>query len=220
MLALYQRDIQGGADGDGGGQMIDLALYEPSFRITSEMLHNYVVDGTARERIGNRNPTFAPPGTFETRDKRLVQIVVGGDNVFERLASAMNMPELTTDPRFRDSAARIQHAEKIEIVLQEWISQREFAEVESRMVSANVPFGGIFTVADIATDPYYEACENIAREELGEVVMPSVVPKLTATPGWIMHAGPSLGSHNVEIYGGLLGKSGDELSALIGDGVI
>ena len=73
MFALYQRDMQGGE-----GQMIDLALYEPTFRITANMMPNFFRDGEIRERIGNRNPTFSPAGTFETKDGKYVQIAAGG----------------------------------------------------------------------------------------------------------------------------------------------
>ncbi len=223
MLALYQRDMAGGADGNGGGQMIDLALYEPSFRITADMISNFVARGAIRERIGNRNPTFAPAGTFESRDGRLVQIAAGGDKVFTRLAAAMDMAELSDDPRYGKSAARIERADELEALLATWIGARDFAEIKARLVSANVPFGGIYTAADIADDPHYAARENIVRiadEELGEIAMPGVVPKLSATPGRIEHAGPNLGHHNEEIYRGLLGKSDEELAALETDGVI
>ena len=94
MLALFERDARGGE-----GQMIDLALYEPTFRITAGMLNEFVTAGKIRERIGNRNPTFSPAGTFETKDGRYVQIAAGGDKVFERLAHAIDRPELATDPR-------------------------------------------------------------------------------------------------------------------------
>ena len=221
MLALYQRDMQGGADGQGGGQMIDLALYEPSFRITADMITKFMESGAVRERIGNRNPTFAPAGTFETQDGRYVQIAAGGDKVFERLAMAMGMPELATDPRYAKSAARIERADELEALLADWIKQHAFVDVEERMVAANVPFGGIFTVADIAEDPHYAARENIATikdEALGDVAMPAVTPKLMATPGRIAHAGPPLNAHGAEVLKGLLGKSDDELAALKADG--
>ncbi len=223
MLALYQRDMQGGADGQGGGQMIDLALYEPSFRLTADMMHQHATTGAIRERIGNRNPTFAPAGTFETSDGRLIQIAAGGDKVFERLVQAMDMPELASDPRYAKSAQRIDRADELEALLADWIKRHDFADVERRMVGANVPFGGINTAADIAADPHYAARENIVRvpdAELGEVTMPAVAPKLTATPGKISHAGPDLGAHTDDILGGILGKSAEELEKLRADGVI
>jgi len=56
--------------------------------------------------------------------------------------------------------------------------------------------------------------------DLGEVVMPGVVPKMTGSPGRIAHAGPHLGACNAEIYGGHLGKSDEELAELRVNGVI
>ena len=95
--------------------------------------------------------------------------------------------------------------------------------MHSRLEQANVPFGGIYTAADIAADPHFKARENIAvvpDEEEGPVTMPGVVPKLRGTPGRIAHAGPPLGKHNQEIYGGLLAKTEAELQALAEAGVI
>ena len=218
MFALYQRDAQGGE-----GQMIDLALYEPTFRITADMMTKFAKTGEIRERIGNRNPTFAPAGTFETKDGRFVQIAAGGDKVWQRLAEAMDVPGLATDPRYAKSRGRIERADELERLLADWIAQHDFADIDARLGAANVPFGGIYTAADIAQDPHYKARGNvvtIADEEEGAVVMPGVIPKLAATPGRIAFAGPAIGKHNAEVYGGLLKKSKAELAALAAEGVI
>ena len=218
MFALYQRDVQGGE-----GQMIDLALYEPTFRITANMMPNFYRDNEVRERIGNRNPTFSPAGTFETKDGKLVQIAAGGDNVFQRLAGAMGMPELAEDERYSVSRERIARAEELEALLADWVKKHDFAEIDRRFAERNVPFGGIYTAADISEDPHYAARDNLETvqdEEEGKIVMPAVVPKLKGTPGRIAHAGPAIGAHNAEIYGELLGKSADELTKMKDDGVI
>jgi crotonobetainyl-CoA:carnitine CoA-transferase CaiB-like acyl-CoA transferase len=221
MFALYGRDANGG--GSGKGQLIDLALYEAPFRITSDMMVEFARTGAIRERIGNRNPTFAPAGTFQTRDGRYVQIAAGGDGIWPRLAAAIDRPELAEDPRYKTSRERIARADELEALLAEWIAQTDFADIEKRLVGANVPFGGIYTAADIASDPHFEARENLATIEdrdLGQVVMPAVVPRLEGTPGRIAFAGPPLGSHNDEIYKGLLAKSDAELDVLRNQRVI
>ena len=218
MFALYQRDVQGGE-----GQMIDLALYEPTFRITANMMPNFFRDGEVRERIGNRNPTFSPAGTFETKDGKLVQIAAGGDNVFQRLVAAMGMPELAEDERYSVSRERIARAEELEALLADWVKQYDFTEIDRRFAEGNVPFGGIYTAAAISEDPHYAArsnLETIKDEEEGDIVMPAVIPKLKGTPGKISHAGPAIGTHNSQIYGGLLGRSEKELNQMKEDGVI
>jgi crotonobetainyl-CoA:carnitine CoA-transferase CaiB-like acyl-CoA transferase len=222
MFALYARDARHG-EGTGAGQLIDLALYEAPFRITADMMVQFARTGAIRERIGNRNPTFTPAGTFETRDKRYVQIAAGGDGVWPRLAAAIDRADLTDDPRYKTLKERMARADELEGLLAEWVGRHDFAEIERRLVGANVPFGGIYTAADIAADPHFAARENLATvpdAELGEVVMPGVVPRLAGTPGRIAFAGPDLGAHNDEIYGGLLGKTGAELADLVRDGII
>lgn len=221
MFALYQRDQQGGPDAEG--QLIDLALYEAPFRITADMMHKHMLTGVNRERIGNRNPTFSPAGTFETKDGRYVQIAAGGDAVFRRLAEAMGMAALAEDPRYAKAKDRIQRPEELEQLLADWIAERDFHDIEERLVGNNVPFGGIYTANDIAEDPHYAARENIVDipdEEIGAVRMPAPLPKLKRTPGRIAHAGPPLGRHNGEIYGGLLNLSEGDLAALAEEGVI
>ena len=221
MFALYQRDQQGGPDAEG--QLIDLALYEAPFRITADMMHKNMQTGVNRERIGNRNPTFSPAGTFETKDGRYVQIAAGGDAVFRRLVEAMEMPELAEDPRYARSKDRITRPDELEKILSDWIAARDFHDIEVKLVGNNVPFGGIYTADDIAEDPHYAARENIVDipdPEEGTVRMPAPLPKLKRTPGHIAHAGPPLGQHNAEIYGEILALSDGDLAALAADGVI
>jgi crotonobetainyl-CoA:carnitine CoA-transferase CaiB-like acyl-CoA transferase len=220
MFALYHRDAGGG---NGEGQLIDQALYEAPFRITADMMTIFARTGQNRERIGNRNPTFTPAGTFETKDGRYVQIAAGGDGVWPRLAQAMDQEELASDPRYKTIAERMKRADEMETMLAEWVGTLDFAEIERLLVERNVPFGGIYTAAEIAADPHYAARNNIARvpdEELGEVTMPAVSPRLEGTPGRIAFAGEDIGAHNAEIYGSLLGKSEAEIEALKAAGVV
>lgn len=224
MLALYHRDgPPGTGHGSGKGQMIDLALYEAPFRITGDLLTQFARTGEVRERIGNRNPTFSPAGTFKTKDGRFVQIAAGGDGVFARLAEAIGKPEWITDPRYAKSRERIARADELEGLLSDWIGAHNFAEIEKRLIGGNVPFGGIYTASDILDDPHFAARENVARiqdPEAGEVVMPAVVPTMSDTPGRILHAGPAIGAHTTEILKRVLGKSDADIAALKDKGVI
>ncbi len=218
LLALYERDAQGGV-----GQMIDLALYEPSFRITADMIGAYRSKGEVRERIGNRNATFTPAGNFLTSDDRWIQIAAGGDGPWRRLCAAMGRPELVDDERYATARLRNGRADELEELVREWIAGIEYQELEALLVEHNVPAGGIFTAADISTDPHFEARGNIATVDDGhggEVAMPSVVPNLTGTPGVIRHAGQDLGQDTDAVLTELLGLTDAEIATLRTDGIL
>ena len=57
--------------------------------------------------------------------------------------------------------------------------------------------------------------------EFGTYVGPGVVPKLTRTPGAVRWSAKwEEGSHNQEVYGGLLGLGDDEIAELREKGVL
>jgi len=218
MLALYARDVNQEA-----GQLIDLALYEAPFRISSNLVASWNATGKNRERIGNRNPGFSPAGTFETSDQRYIQIAAGGDNVWRRLAKIIGGDELAEDIRYKTSRDRINRSDELEQLIENWIGQREFSEVENTLVQAGVPAGGILRASDIAEDPHYRERDSLIEFEdpvNGKIAMPGVIPKLSETPGEVKWTGPALGHHNQEIYEGLLDKTKSELLDLQNEGII
>jgi formyl-CoA transferase len=57
--------------------------------------------------------------------------------------------------------------------------------------------------------------------EFGEYLGPGIVPKFSETPGGVRWSATwEEGSHNGEVYGGLLGLSDEELARLKEDGVL
>ena len=76
--------------------------------------------------------------------------------------------------------------------------------------------------AMLLADPHYQARENIRHvaSRIGEVAVPGVVPKLSATPGEIRWLGEALGAHNEEVRWGLLGAGSDEFATLRAQGVV
>jgi formyl-CoA transferase len=66
---------------------------------------------------------------------------------------------------------------------------------------ADVPSGKIYSVADIVADMQYQARGMVERHKLGdkEVLLPGIVPKMSATPGTTRWIGPKLGEHTDEV---------------------
>src|SRR4029079_2415589 len=89
---------------------------------------------------------------------------------------------------------------------------------------AGVVCGPIYTMAEIFEDPQYRAREMLVERvdpEFGPYLGPGVVPKFSETPGEVQWSGTwEDGSHNEEIYCGLLGLTDSELGGLREDGVV
>ncbi|HUI27035.1 MAG TPA: CoA transferase [Candidatus Kryptonia bacterium] len=218
LLALYHRDLH-----QGGGQSVDLALYESIFRILEHTVASYDRLGLVREREGNRLRNSAPLDNWETKDGEFLCIVAAGDGLFPRLARAMGRDDLLSDPRFRSLAARVAHADEINAIVAGWVKQHTAAEIEAVLIPAEVPVTRAYSIADIAADPHYAARSDIVTVDdptIGPVRMPAVYPRLSRTPGRVQRGAPKLGEHNREIYGGLLGLADADMAALQADGII
>ena len=96
-------------------------------------------------------------------------------------------------------------------------------ELLERCEQYQVPCGPVYAIDEIFNDPHYAARENILKmndPRVGELAVPNLVPRLSDTPGSVNWLGPSLGEHNDEILGGLLGLDAAERERLRNDGVI
>jgi crotonobetainyl-CoA:carnitine CoA-transferase CaiB-like acyl-CoA transferase len=218
MIALYNRDVQ-----KGGGQSVDLALYESLFRILEHTLPSYDKLGIVRERTGNRLVNSAPLDNWETADGEFISIAAPGDQLFPRLARAMGRPDLIEDPRFSTLPRRAEHSDEINGIVADWCKRHSAAEIERIMLEQEVPVARALSIADIVEDPHYIARESFVTVDdphAGPIKQPAVYPRFAKTPGKIRHPAPDLGQHNQEIYGKLLGMTAAELDQLRDEGIV
>jgi formyl-CoA transferase len=218
LLALFHREFNNGA-----GQVVDLAMVEALLRTNETAPLAYDHHGTAPRRNGNRQPNVAPNDMFRTADGEFVVVPASNENAWERLARAMDCPDLLEDERFADMASRVEHSDDVNGLIHEWIAARSREEVEAAFREGDVVHSFVNDVADVAADEHFRARESLTRvpdETLGEALVADVVPRLSETPGEIEHLGPEKGAHNDEIYRKELGYSAERLSELREAGVV
>jgi formyl-CoA transferase len=218
VMALYHRDVR-----VGDGQVVDVSLYEPLFRMLDFQVAEFAHSGTVRERTPFVSAGSSPTGVFKTADDRWVVLVTSTERTWQRLAAAIGRDDLLADPRFRTNADRVQHNDALEPILVAWFASQPFDDAKALLDAHGCPFSPVNSIRDIFDDPHYQARENIveiSHPTLGTVTMPGIVPKLSVTPGEIEFAGPALGAHNFDVFGGELGLGDDEIAALRELGVI
>ncbi len=108
-------------------------------------------------------------------------------------------------------------------IIRAWAATHTAERLIEMLAAADIPASPVMNIADIATDPHYRDRSTVVEvrdEEFGDLLMAGAMPKLSETPGSIRSLGPALGSHNQEIYRGLLEMDDMELDALRSAGVI
>jgi len=218
MIALYHRDLRG-----GDGQVIDLALYEAVFRFLDFDPIQYDQMKTVHMRTGNRVAYVAPSSTFKTKDGKYITLAASTQNVWVRLAKAIDREDLTINPNFIDNPARVKNSAEINGIVGNWIEQHTREEVIKRFDEYEVAYSSVFDMEDVFRDVQYRAREAMVRvidSDLGEAIVQNVVPKFSKTPGSVDFLGPTMGEHNEQIYCGELGYPKEKLKRLREAGVI
>jgi formyl-CoA transferase len=220
LSALYWRDALGG----GVGQVVDVSLMESAFALLESTVPEYDRLGIVRGPQGTNLKGIAPSNIFKSSDGKWMVIAANADNVFRRLCEAMGRAELADDPRFATHLARGDNQDEIEGLVADWAAQRTAKEIDEVLNAAGVICGPIYTIADIFEDPQYRARDMLLEHEdpeFGTYIGPGIVPKLSRTPGSVRWSATwEEGSHNAEVYGGLLGLADDEIAALRDEGIL
>ena len=225
MMALYHRQTSGerGGAGAGKGQVIDLSLFEPLFRLCIPHIPMYDLLGIVRDRVGNDFPDAAPRSLYSTGDQKWLGLSATSQSTWVALAHAMGLPHLVSDARFEDNASRLENKDALNEELQGWLGNLTLDQVLGQLVPAGGVVGPVYDSAQIVTDPHYQYREDVIEiedPELGQTLMPGIVPKFSDTPGSVEWAGPQLGQDNGQVYGSWLGYDETRVCDLEDRGVI
>ncbi len=217
LIALRHRDKT------GRGQVIDVAIFESVFRTLDEIAGAYGLFGIIREREGAGSYIAVPHGHFRTKDDKWVAIACTTDRMFERLAQAMDKPELASPDVYGKQENRLAERDKINDMVIGWVGSCERTEIMRRCLEAQVPCGKVNSIADIFEDEHFRERGTLATVDVpgvGDVTVPNVLPLLSATPGRIDNLGPALGDATVTVLRDLLGLTEEQIEELAGNKVI
>jgi crotonobetainyl-CoA:carnitine CoA-transferase CaiB-like acyl-CoA transferase len=218
LLALYHRDVHGGE-----GQVVDASILESCFALLDSMVPEYGKLGVVRGPSGARLGHAAPSSVYLSRDGKWMVVAANADNLWRRLCQVMERPDLLEDERFLTHQSRGRHADELDDIIGGWVRERDAGELDRVLNEAGIVCAPVYTIADIFADEHFKARDMLLKmetAELGELVMPGIVPKLSETPGAVRWPGGwEVGSANEEVYG-RLGLDRAELVRLSEEGVV
>lgn len=217
----------------GRGQVVDAALTEASLAIQESTVPDYHKTGHVRQPSGTRLDRVAPSNLYRSKDGLWVIIAANQDTLFARLATAMNRPELATDPRYATHTARGDNQDELDALIAEWASGFPADDLIALLTEHQVVTGPVNTVAEVMADPQFRARElfvdhvdpSVRPGDAGYDPVPvqgvGVIPKLSETAGGVRWGGPSRpGTHTDEVLAEILGYDADRLERLRAQGTI
>ncbi len=212
LSALYHRSQT------GEGQYIDAAMIEASVNFQAEVLMDYTINGRIPERIGNRDPVWAPYGGFRCKgEDEWVAITVFGERDWRAFCSALGNPEWTKSEDFADELSRWKNQDQMSIEIERWTRQRDHAEVMDLLQKAGLAAGAGWCTPELLDDPQLKAREffgKAAHPVIGDAELPRIPWHLSdSSPGNYRHS-PLLGEHNSYVFGDLLGMTQNEIKEL------
>lgn len=217
LAALYRQ----AHDPDFDGEWIDVALFEPLFRLIEWQVIIQDQLGTVPGRAGNRL-AVAPAAvinTYEAEDGGWVTVTSATHRSVLNVVRMLGLPA----DEFSTREAQRHRGDELDDGLRAWVAERSTERALRELADADVVASRIFSAADIVDDEIYREREDIIAvddEDLGSTRMQGVVPRFEQHPGAVWRTGPALGADNRLVYGDWLGMDDATLDRLHRDDVI
>lgn len=217
MFAIYAREVN-----DVSGQVVDVSLFEPLFRLMIGDVEAYDTEGIVPQRTGNKSNQAAPRNLYETQDG-YISLSASSQNIFRNVMHAIGREDLVDDSRFETNEARMRHQDELDEIIESWTRERTREEALEAMEEHDAIVGPVYDISDVFEDEQYlarDAILTVNDDDLGEVRTHGTTAKFSETPGEVDHLGGDIGEHNHEVYCEELGLSEADLERLRENGVI
>jgi len=217
VIAVRDVEVNGGR-----GQVIDVSLLDSVFSILGPEAAIYKLTGKIRKRVGSASETTSPRNVYATSDGGWVSISASTQAMTERLFRAIGRDDLNRNPDFRTNAERVKRRGEVDAIVGGFIVKRTLAEAIRFFEEAGVTAAPVYDIGQFLGDRHVQErgiVVEVPDDEIGEVPMHAIVPRLSGTPGRLRHPAPAIGQHNREIFS-RIGYSEERIAALVEKGVI
>lgn len=209
--ALHRRDV----DPDFAGEHIDLALYEPLFRLIEWQVIVHDQLGLVPQRAGNQIGIArgALVNAYPTADGDWVVVTSGTPRSVQAIAALVGLPP----NEFATREQQVERRDDLEEQVGAWMAERTAEKALAGFRDAGVVAERVYDVADIMADPTYAERGDIVTvedAELGPVKMQAALPHFRQHPGSIWRTAPALGQDDDLVFRDFAGLSEEEYTAL------
>lgn len=179
----------------GEGQHIDMALLDTQVASLSVLAMNYLTSGHIPGRFGNAHANIVPYQVFKALEGEFI-IACGNDQQFRALCEAIDLAELSDDPKFAQNRGRVTHREEITSILQQHFMTQSAQEWVNKIHAVKVPVGMINNLQQTLEEEqviFREMLVNMQHPFRADYVSIASPIKLSKTPVQYVKSPPYLG---------------------------
>lgn len=218
LVALARRDRT------GEGVLVEVPLIEGSLNITAEPVLEHSAYGRMMERDGNRSAHCAPQGLYPCAgEEQWLAVSVADDAQWRALVAVLGDASLADDVSLSTLAGRRAAHDRIDDVLSDWAADRSLDHALDALVAAGVPCARLTDPRVVHAHPHFVArgyFEDAPHPVVGSLPIAGMPFRMSGRDRWIDAPAPTMGEHNAEVLGGMLGLDDAELERLAEAGVI
>lgn len=203
-------------DRTGEGQRIDQSMVDGLLSILENALVRYTVSGEIPGPLGTMHPSITPFQAFPTKNSWIV-VAVGNDSIWARFCTALEMPELIDNERFKTNVLRTQNRDPLIRILEKTLKKRNTVEWLGVLQSNDVPCSPIHSIEQIVRDPvvaHRQMLVTVQQPGVGQVKIAGSPFRMSVTPGQVYSHAPLLGEHSIEVLRDVLKYSDDSIRVL------
>jgi crotonobetainyl-CoA:carnitine CoA-transferase CaiB-like acyl-CoA transferase len=208
--------------GKAKGQHVEVSLLQTGLAQLGYHFTAYTLAGMVPQRTGSAVWHMVPYQAFRTADG---YVLAGATNdaAWVRMAEALGVPELGTDPRYAGAQGRSERREELIALLEPLYLQHTTDEWVAILDAAKIPCSPVQDVAQALAHPQVAALgmiHEVPDGRGGTLRLCGVPVEMSATPPRPGGRPPDLGEHTESVLRDDLGYGMDDISALRAEGAI
>lgn len=141
----------------GEGQLVEVPLVEVALNVAAEQVLEESTYGCLLTRSGNRAAGVAPQGVYRCSDpENLLAIAVATEEQWKALVAVLGSEELK-GAEMDGGLARASEHDRIDAVVERWLSTRTAAAAADTLLRAGVPASPVVNGFELSPNPQLEA---------------------------------------------------------------
>ena len=211
-------------DRTGVGRFIEVTMVEAALNCAAELVIEHSAYGAELHRDGNRGPVAAPQGVYPCAGaEQWLALAVETDDQWSSLLAVLGSPAWAHDGMATSSGRHAAHDDLDEHLRTAFVG-RDRDELVELLASAGIPAAPVLPIAwlleiEQLRDRGY--VERVDHPVVGVREVQGIPFRYSSRPGpWFERPAPTLGQHNDEVLGEVLGLTPADLDELAATGVI